>query len=131
MMDSARLKRVFVEQDGQVVAVSVSVELVGDVRSVISGFMEDHTTWKLPQEALRCYVGLLRAGLGFTGARRGGYWLCMRLLTEMVSGMSNAGLGAPQRDMGGAQWQRHGEVLGARASCSLGVGGCFRLGGTS
>ena len=36
------LKRVFVEQDGKIVAVSAGVELARDVRSVIAGFLEDH-----------------------------------------------------------------------------------------
>ena len=36
------LKRVFVEQDGKVVAVSVGVELVRDMWCVIAGFLKDH-----------------------------------------------------------------------------------------
>ena len=39
--DSARLKRVLVEQDGQVVAVSVGMELASDVRNVVTSFLED------------------------------------------------------------------------------------------
>ena len=38
----ARLKRIVVEEDGQVFAVSVGVEVVSDVRYVVTSFLEDH-----------------------------------------------------------------------------------------
>ena len=39
---STWLERVFVEQDGKVIAISVSVELTRDVRDVVAGFLESH-----------------------------------------------------------------------------------------
>ena len=39
----AGFKRVFVEQDGEVVAVGVGVELVRDMRYMTTGFLEDHS----------------------------------------------------------------------------------------
>ena len=40
---AARNERVLVEEDGEVVAVSVSVEVVRDMRYVIPGFVKDHS----------------------------------------------------------------------------------------
>ena len=109
--DSTRLNRVFVEQNGQVVTVSVGVELVDDVRSVITGFLEDHHV-----EATASDTEDLRGP--WSTERR--YSLCMRSLTESVSGMSNVGLGTkPQH--GEHNKQRLGEEVEPPGSCGVGV----------
>ena len=57
----ASLKRVFVQQDGQVVAVDVCVVTCGTCSPASWRII----AWKLPQVALRICVGRLRAGPGF------------------------------------------------------------------
>ena len=72
------LERVFVEQGGQISAVSVKVELARDVRDVVAGFLEDHPVAAATDCGVRICVGLLRAGSGFHWSTERRYWLYMR-----------------------------------------------------
>ena len=63
----AGFERVLVEQDGEVVTINVSVEVVRDMRYVISSFLENHS-----MQASALPEGSSRPGFHLSMERR--YW---------------------------------------------------------